>query len=190
MHYKLFYSLFIAMFLSVGMTSVQAATISFNNSLLDVNQGDLFSLTVQGSGFPDISGGGLNFNFDPSFLQINSVTINTTVFEFEATAAGMPNTGALDNSMGTLINTHFDTFIGAMGSFDVMTIGFEAIGHGQSSLLISGSSWFPFADEFGSVVGGVIYESATINVSAVPLPAAAWLFGVGLLALVGFGRKK
>jgi len=29
-----------------------------------------------------------------------------------------------------------------------------------------------------------------INVSAVPIPAAVWLFGSGLLGLVGFARKR
>jgi len=28
------------------------------------------------------------------------------------------------------------------------------------------------------------------NISAVPLPAAAWLFGSGIIGLVGFARRK
>ena len=182
MHYKSLYSVYFVILLA-SVTSVQAATVSLNNSFLDVNQGDVFSLTVQGSGFPDISGGGINFSFNSSVVQINSVTINTSVFTF---ASG---TGTLDNSMGTLIDTYFNTFAGTGSSFDIMTIDFEAIGVGSSSLLMSGSSMFPFADEFGGVVD-VTYESATINVSAVPLPAAVWLFGIGLLALVGCSSKK
>lgn len=31
---------------------------------------------------------------------------------------------------------------------------------------------------------------STANISAVPLPAAAWLFGSGLIGLVGFARRK
>ena len=183
MHYKTIYTVCFAEFLVAGMANTQAATISFNNSLQDVNQGDLFSLTVQGSEFPDLSGGGIDFSFDPSVVQINSIAINTSVFTFESGA------GTLDNSIGTLIDTYFNTFTGTGSSFDVMTIGLEAIGLGETSLMMFESSMFPFADEFGGVVD-VTYESAVINVSAVPLPAAAWLFGSGLLALVGFIRKK
>ena len=35
---------------------------------------------------------------------------------------------------------------------------------------------------------GVVYEQMTI--SAVPLPAAVWLFGSGLVGLVGIARRK
>jgi hypothetical protein len=31
---------------------------------------------------------------------------------------------------------------------------------------------------------------ATSNVSAVPVPAAVWLFGSGLIGLVGFARRE
>jgi hypothetical protein len=35
---------------------------------------------------------------------------------------------------------------------------------------------------------GVFYDN--LNVSAVPVPAAAWLFGSGLLGLVGVARRR
>jgi hypothetical protein len=34
------------------------------------------------------------------------------------------------------------------------------------------------------------YEGAIINPSAVPVPAALWLFGSGLLGLVGVARRR
>jgi hypothetical protein len=37
---------------------------------------------------------------------------------------------------------------------------------------------------------GDIYGSALIRVSSVPIPATAWLFGSGLLGLVGVARRK
>ena len=43
-------------------------------------------------------------------------------------------------------------------------------------------------DNFGSIYGS--WDSASYSVSAVPVPAAAWLFGSGLLAIVGFVRRK
>ena len=45
-----------------------------------------------------------------------------------------------------------------------------------------------------SLPGGVTYHSASnmflTNVAPVPLPAAAWLFGSGLLGLIGIARRK
>ena len=38
--------------------------------------------------------------------------------------------------------------------------------------------------------GAVTYTLAAAAVSEVPLPGALWLFGSGLLALVGIGRRR
>jgi hypothetical protein len=37
---------------------------------------------------------------------------------------------------------------------------------------------------------GATADSFTLNVGAVPVPAAAWLFGSGLLGLIGVARRK
>ena len=34
------------------------------------------------------------------------------------------------------------------------------------------------------------YQSGLANISPVPLPAAAWLFGSALLGLIGYSRRK
>jgi len=168
---------------------VNAATVSFSDSTSIVNQGDIFSLTVQGSGFDTISGGGLNLSFDASILQVNSVTINQTVFEFYI--GGGTEEGILDNSFGQLLNTSFNSFFGATGDFDIMDISFTAIGSGVSNLNLSESQLWVFADEFGGYYGDqLIFETATVNVSAVPVPAAVWLFGSGLIGLAGFTRRR
>ena len=75
-----------------------AATVGFNTSVSAVNQGDAFSLTIQGSDFGSIVGGGLNLSYDASVLQINSVTINQSVFEFYI--GGGTEEGVIDNSLG------------------------------------------------------------------------------------------
>lgn len=55
-------------------------------------------------------------------------------------------------------------------------------------------SFFASADTSGNSAG-VAHSSSTVwfdnvNVNAVPVPAAAWLFGSGLLSLVGVARRK
>lgn len=54
------------------------------------------------------------------------------------------------------------------------------------------SAHVPLGDDSG--FGGVLYslnlEGTVASVSAVPVPAAVWLFGSGLLGLVGVARRK
>ena len=167
----------------------QAATISFNAGTQDVAIGSHFTLNVLGTEFPAIVGGGLNLSFDASVLQISSVSINTSVFDFY-TGTGTEE-GVLNNVLGTLTDTSFNTFAGATGDFTIMTIGFTAVGTGTSLLSLSESSIWVFSDDMGKAIGSQIaFLPSSINVSAVPVPAAAWLFGSGLLVLARVLRRK
>lgn len=180
-----FYGVVVCLLCLQGMFSAaQAAVVSFNNNALSVNESDTFSLTIMGSAFPEIVGGGLNLDFDPAVVQIDSVAINTTVFDFYTAE------GSLDNLVGTLTDTSFNTFAGVSGSFDIMTIGFTAVGAGVSTLMLSESSIAVFSDSSGNTIGDQIsYETATITVSAVPVPAAIWLFASGLIGLARVVRQ-
>ena len=175
-----------ALVLSIG---VNAAAVGFNSSISTFNLGDTFSLTVQGSDFDLIAGGGLDLSFDASILQINTVTINQSVFEFYI-GDGIEE-GILDNSFGQLLNTSFNTFFGAAGNFDIMDTSFIAVGVGSSNLVLSESVFWIFADDFGGYYGDqIVFDPAVVNVSAVPVPAAIWLFGTGLLGLVAVARRR
>ena len=37
---------------------------------------------------------------------------------------------------------------------------------------------------------GISFDNVSLTVSAVPVPAAVWLFGTALVGLIGFGRRK
>jgi hypothetical protein len=187
---KLLLALVVSAFFVVG-GKVSAATVGFNTSLATVNPGDSFSLTVQGSGFDTIVGGGLNLSFNSSVLQINSVTINQSVFEFYIGHG--TEEGILDNSFGQLLNTSFNSFFGAAGNFDIMDISFTAVGVGLSNLALSESGLWVFADEFGGYYGDqVTFDPASVNVvlTTVPVPAAVWLFGSGLIGLIGVAKRR
>ncbi len=188
--FKFFYKTLLISFISIcSISSLHAATISFSSNSLTVNPGDSFSLTIKGSGFPTIVGGGLNINFDASVLQINQVTINQSVFEFYL-GNGVEE-GSLNNATGNLLDTAFNTATGATGNFNIMAIDFTAIGSGSSQLFLSESSIWVFSNEFGQRISNSIsYEMAQIDVTAVPLPAAIWLFGSGLLLLLNMRRHS
>ena len=37
---------------------------------------------------------------------------------------------------------------------------------------------------------GEVWNTQILSVSAVPVPAAVWLFGSGLIGLIGFAKRK
>ncbi|UOA09476.1 hypothetical protein [Methylobacter sp. S3L5C] len=40
------------------------------------------------------------------------------------------------------------------------------------------------------LVGGAVYDNVSINVAAVPVPGAVWLFGSALMGFLGFSRRN
>lgn len=124
------------------------------------------------------------------------------------------NDFVLDAATNNEINGHIP-----QGTYDVLSVfAFlpNAGATGTSDIewginIIGDSSWFSGnavipdlpaiydvylqADEYDSsnnVLGSVktTFDDSTSSVSAVPVPAAVWLFGSGLLGLVGVARRK
>lgn len=65
--------------------------------------------------------------------------------------------------------------------------------YGRENALVSGYSWiFSFPDGFQFTETGNLYAWAVRagDISVVPVPAAVWLFGSGLLGLIGVSRRK
>lgn len=170
------------------ISSVQAATISFDNSLTNIGLGNVFSLDVTGTGFvSSADGGGVNLSFDHNVLNVLSVSINETVWDFGGFGI---STGTIDNSVGALNGVMVNTFSNPGTSFIVATIEFQAVGMGVSDLMLSEFNLNPWASG-GSTVNPT-FEQSTVTVAStvVPVPAAAWLFGSGLIGLIVLARRK
>jgi hypothetical protein len=79
--------------------------------------------------------------------------------------------------------------LAASGSTLVGSLSFTGMNLGTSSLAMADNdlpagSWF---DVSGALID-MTYEGASVNV--VPVPAAVWLFGSGLLGLIGVARRR
>ncbi|MFC1772592.1 VPLPA-CTERM sorting domain-containing protein [Pseudomonadota bacterium] len=158
-----------------------AATVGFSPGTSNVILGGgAFTVDIVGSDFTELAGGTIDLGFDSSILQIDSVSIDP-YFDFLPDGGG-PAAGNIWPDIG------FDTFVNdpATGTFTIATINLTALAGGISSLEILGTSSFfePTIEIFPTLIAG------TVNVSAVPVPAAVWLFGSGLLGLVGMARRK
>ena len=98
---------------------------------------------------------------------------------------------ALDNGIGTSVfgNTTFpDDVSMAMGWDFSLAVGDMALIEFVLSELAPTSGFFLSHSDPDS--NATIYLSSTLTVSAIPVPAAVWLFGSGLLGLIGIARRK
>ncbi len=82
-----------------------------------------------------------------------------------------------------------------------LRVGEAAVGTGTSFVVgisgDNGASWFSDSGYVGGTTGALTFDVSGIDVNflivdvqAIPVPAAAWLFGSGLLGLVAIARRK
>jgi hypothetical protein len=143
--------------------------------------GDIFTVDIVGSDFTELAGGTINLGFDSSMLTVDSVVVNSALFDYLPDGGG-PAVGNTWPDIG------FDTFVNtpATGAFTIATMTLTAETEGSSSLTILGSSQFFSAT---TLLSPTLIDG-TVNISAVPVPAAVVLFGSGLLGFVGIARRK
>ena len=161
-----------------------AATVTFNPNPDTVSLGQTFNLDIIGLNFLVITdGGGVNFTFDQNIVQVNSVSIDTGVWDFGPTGI---SEGTIDNVAGTVtgiaVNAISDV---GPGNFIVATVEFVAFGLGSTDLILTEfSPENPFAS--GGNLINPSFSNGFVTVTAVPLPAAVWLFisGIGILSLI------
>lgn len=177
-------SIVVLFFLPVSATL--AATVYFSPAGFSGSIGQVFSLHIMGDFTPGemIEGGGLNLAFDGLVVNVTNISVNTTLFDFYS------DPGTIDNPNGTVTDIVFNTFAGASGIFRIATVDFNAVGLGSTALILTESSLNPFSSAVAMESLTVGFQSSSVMVAAVPLPATAWLFGSGLGIFGAFLKKR
>lgn len=170
-----------------------AATVQIDPATIAVANGDIFDLTVVGRGFAEATtGGGFLVTWVPADLTLISTA---TDIDNSAIANGFNFNGALiDLGAGTA-----GVAVGQFpnnplaGDFDIATLTFSALQPGVTSTSLGifaiQNEWLG-ADGLTALAAQPNYLGAEITVNAVPVPAAVWLFGSGLLGMVGVARRR
>lgn len=170
-------------------------TVGFQPEPAAVLVGDTFELLLAGTGFDftadgqtinNVSGGqGFNLQFDSALLQILGVNIDP-----RWTFTRGNNIGAPDNTVGTLTSLAFATTPPTTDdSFNIASITFKALQAGEGQVTFTGGE---FIARVNNVSGTRIlpsFDSATIQVSAVPEPQQ-WIMLLAGLGLVGWRLRK
>jgi hypothetical protein len=162
------------MALSLLMGNVQAATThTVNDTFTDLNELLFGAATIEHTGTnPD-------YLVDLTFNLTNSTTENWTTFKttveyghFNNNYSG-PGTAYISNNGYSGVN--------AAGTLELSGL----------NVLIGQTLTFSItAEGGGSYTYVALKGQPNIEVSAVPVPAAAWLFGSGLIGLTGVARRK
>ena len=100
------------------------------------------------------------------------------------------NAGTIDNALGTVNGIAVTALPSTVtGDFIVATIQFQAVGLNTTNSILSLTEFAgnPWASG-GSGITPLNFVNG--NVAVVPVPAAVWLFGSGLLGFVGVARRK
>lgn len=118
-----------------------------------------------------------NGSIDQYLVEVNGVLSNADFGVIALTNVDSPSIW-VPGYNGAIIGTTYMTGYGYMDFVSLADLG--------SPVLFSDSP----AKGFTLASTGALTYGQAAAVSEVPLPAAAWLFGSGLLGLIGIGRRK
>ena len=175
--------------LMLAFSVSQAQTVAINPISASASTGGTVSFSIEGSDFAMVDGS-FDLSWDASVLTYNGdfafdagLTPRDAFFDtidFQA-----PDLLSVGWTTGFGLPLVFDATPRTIGSLSFTMIG----GPGSSSTLTIGdSALVPFTDaSFNPITMNYVGGVAT---NPVPVPAAAWLFGSGLLGLVGVARRN
>ena len=129
----------------------------------------------------DDNGDPIILNFNPATQDISSAFIKLFVWD-DLFPDDMSGSDYQESATFTYYNNGvaFD-----IDNFSSSPVEFQLNGAGLADINNDGEITF----NLGATAGDFIFGALKMDVNIVPIPTAAWLFGTGILALIGIRRK-
>jgi len=136
-------------------SSKTGPSVDLSSENISTYKGETFELDVHISDFISSEGGGITLRFNPALLQIISVNIDETVWDFVNQA------GKINNAEGKVSDILFSSYQGVIGDAKIAHIEFQSIEKGVSTIKLEGSSSNPFASNGEEV--NVTFSTASVS---------------------------
>jgi hypothetical protein len=194
---KLFSTLSVLAALSLGLTSAAFAstqTLDFSNPGTGTTYWTPDEVSKDSSPYYRWQGDDWSWQFNPVAGTINSASVSVSAFDVDA------NQGEIDDIYGWSNDSSSWELLGNLAgagdiwsftSFDLASSWFDEINAGlQVKIAIDtlGGTWAVSLAKSSLITNGGTLPPP--NPSAVPVPAAVWLFGSALAGLGFFGKRR
>ncbi len=175
--------------LAASFSAAQAASITLNPSATTVAVGGTVDVTISFD-FTDVAtlGGAFDLTWDNTVLAFDSWTISCTICE-----PAFGSNGTLSPGLITSIAFGSWSGINTAGPLGVATFSALNLGDANFGIHDNGdtgpSGWFIDFTTYEEMV--ITYNTgAAVNVTAVPVPAAFWMFSCALTSLMWMKKRK
>lgn len=139
-----------------SMMANAESEVSLSKSVIKSRIGSTVSVDLLMTDFAMTEGGGVEINYDPTLVQVNSVSIDGNTWSF------VSRDGNINNADGTVSDILFSSYQGVSGNAKIATIELEFIGKGKGIIGLSESDNNPFASNGEQMA--VTFKSSRIRV--------------------------
>jgi hypothetical protein len=194
----------VALFLvSQSQAATIGLTLTSDKDPLTVTAGELITFTVGMTPSSVITSYNLDIRYDDAELDFQSSEQLVPFFEgafvppylldpatTPSSDTGSSGLATSDSGRAAVVQTSNSEPVGSLFSLTFTVLAPVADGLDDLMVGILDSA----ANDISPPIGGDLFtidpDIVTAQIGAVPVPAAAWLFGTGLLGLVGMARRK
>lgn len=135
------------------------ASVKLSINKIVIQPGNSMEIDITINNFPDTEGGGVNIKYDPELLQVKSITINDTAWDF------INQPGNIDNEKGVVSDILVSSYKGISGNRVIATLEIMGNNTGDGNITLEESTLNPFAG--GGNKLAVKFLNSEVNVKVV-----------------------